>query len=356
MQCQVSPWSVCSAELREAWSVITPRSPLASSPFLSWDFFESVSQVRPDVRVAVFRSAGAIVGCFPYQLRGAGRAGPVAGPINDLHGPLPEQLGREEFSEVLRSAGLSRFDFHAAPKTAWNSVGTVSYEIPACRMQLGSMAGDYVRHLYGSRYTIRQQKRKTRAMESKLGSIRMEWETRDDAILDKLLAWKSQQYRRTGAFDVFSMPWTRRLMRNLLHLESEELQGQMSALFAGDELVAVHFGLRRQSLLHCWFPAYAMTHARLSPGTEMFLRMADCAPAKGVTTLDLGVGDEHYKQKLSNESYPLVKGSLDLIPWRMKLRAFGLAAKLQARRLPLGSYVTRFARQLLAFQDQRRYQ
>jgi hypothetical protein len=73
-------------------------------------------------------------------------------------------------------------------------------------------------------------------------------------------------------------------------------------------------------------------------------------------TLDLGAGDERYKQKLSNESYPLVKGSLDLIPWRMKLRAFGLAAKLRARRLPLGGYVTRVTRQLLAFQDQRRYE
>jgi CelD/BcsL family acetyltransferase involved in cellulose biosynthesis len=30
--------------------------------------------------------------------------------------------------------------------------------------------------------------------------------------------------------------------------------------------------------------------------------MADCAPGKNVTTLDLGIGNEPYKQKLSNET------------------------------------------------------
>ena len=207
-----------------------------------------------------------------------------------------------------------------------------------------------------SRYSVRQQKRKTRRWNASWGPIRMEWETRDDAILDRLLAWKTQQYRRTGFFDVFSLPWTRHLLRHLLHLDSQTIQGQMSALYAGGELVAVHFGLRRQTTLYCWFPAYSVQHARLSPGIELFLRMADCAPDKNVTLLDLGIGNEPYKQKLSNEAYSVVGGTLDLIPWRRKLWSFRLAAKSQAKRLPLSNSVKRFARQLLSFRDQRRYQ
>lgn len=302
MQCQASPWSACRAELREAWSTIESRNSVPASPFLSWDFFESVAQVRSDVQVAVFRKGGAIVGCFPYQLRGARQAVPVASLLNDLHGPLPGDLGVEEFSQILQVAGLSRFDFHASPSMPWNSAGDMSYEIPACRAQLGTKQGEYVTQLMDSSYSVRQQKRKTRAMECKLGPIRMEWETRDDAILDRLLAWKTQQYRRTGVFDIVSLPWARHLLRHLLHLDSQTIQDQMSALHAGSGLVAVHFGLRRQTTLHRWFPAYSVQHVRLSPGIELFLRMADCAPGKNVTTLDLGIGNEPYKQKLSNET------------------------------------------------------
>lgn len=357
MECQVSPWPVRNAELREAWSTIESRNSFPVSPFLTWDFFESVAQVRSDVQVAVFREAGAIVGCFPYQqARGERRAIPVAGLLNDLHGPLAGDLGSEEFSQILRVARLSRFDFHASPKMPWNLAGDMSYEMPACRAQLGVKPGEYVAHLLDSRYSVRQQKRKTRAIERKLGCLRMEWETRDDAILDTLLSWKSQQYKRTGVFDIFSLPWTRHLLRHLLHQQSEAMHGQMSALFAGNELIAIHFGLRSRTTLHCWFPAYSVQHARLSPCIELFLRMATRGPGEGVTALDLGIGDETYKQKLSNETYSVVRGSLDLIRWRSKLRSLTLAAHQQAKRLPWYDPLKTVVRQALSVRARRRYQ
>lgn len=356
MQCEVSPWSKCSSSLREAWSAIELLGPTPVSPFFTWEYFESVAGVRDDVLVAVFRRAGEIVACLPLQRDQRRRAIPVGGRLNDLHGPLGLELGEDDVSKILGLAALSRFDFHAAQKMAWNSAGAIWCEVPGYRAQLGEKPGEYVAHLTDTRYSVRQQKRKTRAMELKLGPIRMEWRTRDDAVLDTLLSWKSQQYQRTGNVDIFSLAWTRNLVHRLLHLNPEGMHGQMSALYAGDELVAVHLALRYRNTLHCWFPAYSVQRAQMSPGTELFLRMAAQAPAEGVTVLDMASGTEPYKKKLTNETYSVVRGSLDLIPWRCKLRSLSLAARQQASSIPWIKNVQRLVRQAMSGRDPIRHQ
>jgi CelD/BcsL family acetyltransferase involved in cellulose biosynthesis len=315
-----------------------------------------VARVRSQVEVAVFREGGEIVGCFPFERKGERRAIPVAGRLNDLHGPLIERLDRDEFSRILRLAGLTRFDFHAAPIMPWNADGAMSCEVTGYRACLGIKAGDYVEYLMNSRYSVRQQKRKTRAMERKLGPLRMEWQTPDDAVLETLLSWKSQQYRRTGNLDIFSVAWTRQLLHGLLRLEPDGMHAQMCALYAGDELVAVHLALRYRNTLHCWFPAYSVPHSQFSPGTELFLRMAARAPSEGVTVLDMGSGTEAYKKKLTNETYCVIRGSIDLIPWRCKLRSLSLAARQQASTIPWIKSVQRLVRQAMSGLDPVQYQ
>ncbi len=330
MQYQALPWSACGGELREAWDTIASRNAPPASPFLTWGFFDSVAQVRDDVEAVVFRQAGEIVGCFPYQRKAKTRAIPVAGFLNDLHGPLPERLGAEEFSRLLEAAGLDRFDFHASPALPWNSPAAMLHEVAGYRAQLGTNPGDYTAHLLQTHYSVRQQKRKTQSGERKFGPIKFVWQSTDYAILDRLLEWKRQQYRRTGFVDVLAPSWTRRLLHDLLHRDRDETHGLLSALFAGDELVAAHFGMRSGPLLHCWFPAYSPAHSQMSPGMELFLRMASHAPSENVVTLDLGIGAQNFKSKLTNESYSLVCGSIDLVPWRSKFRTISRAARDQA--------------------------
>jgi len=216
----------------------------------------------------------------------------------------------------------------------WNSTGTKSCEIPGTRAQLGTEPGAFVAHLRDTRYSVRQQQRKTRAMERELGPIRFEWHSQDDAVLETLLSWKSQQYQRTGSVDVLSQPWASHLLHRLLRLDTERVRGQLSALYAGSELVAVHFGLRRGNRLHCWFPAYSVPHSRFSPGIELFLRMATQAPAEGVTSIDMGSGNEPYKRKLTNETYFVTRGSVDLVPLRSTLRGLAVAIRRQAKEIP----------------------
>jgi CelD/BcsL family acetyltransferase involved in cellulose biosynthesis len=356
MQCEVSPWSACGPLLQEVWSGFESRALIQGSPFLTWEFFDSVARVRGDVEVAIFREGGEIVGCFPFERKGGRQALPVAGLLNDLHGPIAAGLGEEDFSRILRLARLTRFDFHAAPTMPWNSAIAISREVPGYRARLGDQPGKYIEHLMSERYSIRQQKRKTRAMERKLGPIRMEWRTRDASIFETLLSWKSQQYRRTGRFDIFALPWARQLAHDLLRLDAGGMHGQISALFAGNELVAVHLALRYRDTLHCWFPAYSVEHSRFSPGTELFLRMAAQAPSEGIALLDMGSGTEPYKEKFTNEQYSVIRGSLDLLPWRRKLRSLSFAASQQAMRIPWMKGARQWVRQTMSSSAANRFQ
>jgi CelD/BcsL family acetyltransferase involved in cellulose biosynthesis len=134
------------------------------------------------------------------------------------------------------------------------------------------------------------------------------------------------------------------LLRRLLHAESDALQGQLSALYAGSELVAVHYGLRRGNVLHSWFPAYSAMYSKYSPGMEMFLQLARHAPNEGVQLLDFGYGAEPFKTKLANQCYTVKCGTVDLVPWRRTLSTWSRSARFQVKRLPWPKNMTRAVR------------
>ena len=127
-------------------------------------------------------------------------------------------------------------------------------------------------------------------------------------FLEELIEMKRQKYQRTRTFDILSVDWAADLLRELLQVRVPGFQGLLSTLHAGDKLVAVHFGMLTNSILHYWFPVYDPTFSRYSPGTELMLRCAEAATERGVKKLDLGYGDDPYKLKFSNGIEPVVCG------------------------------------------------
>jgi CelD/BcsL family acetyltransferase involved in cellulose biosynthesis len=149
-----------------------------------------------------------------------------------------------------------------------------------------------------SRKVFRSTQAKLRKLEREVGALRFDFASRDASVLAQLVEWKSAQYRRTGRRDRFARPWIATLVRDLLAGDI----GVLSALYAGDHLVAAHFGLRSHGTLSCWFPAYDTRFARYSPGLALHLEMARAAAAEGLQRLDLGKGDEPYKLSLRTGS------------------------------------------------------
>jgi hypothetical protein len=89
----------------------------------------------------------------------------------------------------------------------------------------------------------------------------------------------------------------------------------LSLLYAGDRLVAGHFGMRSRTVWHYWFPAYDAEMAKYSPGLILLLKMAEYAPSIGLRTIDLGKGMCLYKERLMSAAVPLASGSIELPSW-----------------------------------------
>jgi CelD/BcsL family acetyltransferase involved in cellulose biosynthesis len=176
-----------------------------------------------------------------------------------------------------------------------------------------------------------------RRLARRLGPLRFAMHDPDPRSLHALIAWKRDQYRATGALDVFARRWTAELLERVHAAQAEGFAGVLSTLWAGERLVAAHMGMRSRSVLHYWFPAYDPDLARLAPGRVLLLEMIRGAAAAGLRAIELGAGEEGYKLRFANGAIPVAAGlvcgraSLPLL-WRRMRRA----TEAVARRLPVG--------------------
>mgnify|MGYP002131291180 CR=1 FL=1 len=93
-------------------------------------------------------------------------------------------------------------------------------------------------------------------------------------MFETVLRLKSRQCRRTGVADFFGWDWARTLVEQVWQDESPDCAGRLSALYAGDTLVAAHLGMRSPQAWHWWFPVYASAHAAHSPGALLLPQAA----------------------------------------------------------------------------------
>src|SRR5438105_14519266 len=183
-----------------------------------------------------------------------------------------------------------------------------------------------------------------RASEREVGPLHFIAHSPDATLLQKALAWKSRQYLKSDKKDLFALNWTRGLIERLHATQTEDFSGMLSALYAGDKLVAVPMGMRSLTVLHYWFPSYDEEMARYSPGLLLLLKMAEHAPSVGLRVIDLGKGMSLYKERLMNASVMLVSGSVELPSWLSFRR--GAERKLRAlvKSSPLGEPLRRVIR------------
>jgi hypothetical protein len=95
----------------------------------------------------------------------------------------------------------------------------------------------------------------------------------------------------------------------------DALAGVASALYAGDELVAVHLGLRSQHVLCWWLPAQDSQYARCSPASILAWHAVESAVQHGVTRIDLGQGEPRRQLGLANSGFDVAEGVVHGKPW-----------------------------------------
>lgn len=293
------------ASLREAWRDLRATNPALASPCFTAGFTQAAAAARKDVRIGVLHENGRIVGLWPHQ-NDRGRGTPAGGALSDHHGVVCAPGTHWRWRALLRQAGLDWWAFDHLPASQ-APPGAATATSPTLDLSRGYDAWHRGR-LAGGHGRIADLERKARRLAREVGPLRFEARVRERRVFETVLRLKSQQCQRTGVPDFFGWRWARALAEHAWQAQDSDFAGRLSALYAGDTLVAAHLGMRSPQAWHWWFPVYDADHARHSPGALMLLRVAQAAAAEGCAMLDLGKGDDAYKASFADCGLPLAEG------------------------------------------------
>jgi CelD/BcsL family acetyltransferase involved in cellulose biosynthesis len=306
---------------RLVWSELQEADPAVDSAFFRSEFTDLVSHTRDDIEVAVLDEGGAPVGFFPF-CRKAGEIGqPVAGKLSEFEGLVVREGVHWSPEQLIRACGLKAWHFDHLVVTQKPFERHHWERTASPFMDLGKGFDAFVaQHRHRGSGVVTQIQRKARKMAKEVGPLRFEWDTAEPDAFEALRVWKSDQHRRTGVLQVLHVPWVLDMLERLWHARGEGFAGVLSALRAGDHLVAVHLGLRSATALHIWFPAFSLEFGRYSPGMILLLEIAREACSQGIRRIDFGPGSERYKSNLMSGALQVAQGSVDNRPIARAIR------------------------------------
>lgn len=304
------PGDLGKAEL-DRWREIQERVPELHNPFLAPGFTLAVGAARASARVAVMEDAGRIVGFFPYERRGMVIGKPIGAGISDCQAVIHEPGVDWRVGQLLRACRLPVWEFDhllADQRQFW------PYHTVQTSSLIMDLSGGYDAYLaerkQATRASFTKMFQKRRKMAKDLGPLRLAYDIPPDdhAPMETLKAWKSRQYRRTGHFDRFATPWIVKVVDRLRQSTDPECRGTLTALYAGDRLIAADFGLRGRGVLAGWFTAYDPEIRTYGPGIHLITMLAEAAAADGVRYVDMGKGESEFKARLCSWKLPLAEG------------------------------------------------
>lgn len=320
----------------QTWAHIQEAEPSLGSPFFRPEFTEIVAAARGDVAVAVVHQDEGEPAFFPFQRGPFSRARPVGARLSDYQGIVAR--GEPSFAAraLLRGCGLRSWDFDAvlADQPIFQQFQRRAKISQCLDVTRGFESFVAEREASGSDQVADIQKQTAR-LEADVGPVRFEVHVEDQADLEVLLRWKSEQYRRTGAVDIFSFPWVREVVGRVHSAQHDGFAGLLSMLYVGGEPVAAHLGMRSRTTWHYWLPAYDRRFAKHSPGLILLLQMTQAAVDLGLERIDLGKGDALYKRRLANASVALAEGSIDASFAASLTSSASRVVRRAARRTPL---------------------
>jgi CelD/BcsL family acetyltransferase involved in cellulose biosynthesis len=284
-------------------------SPSLANPFLSPEFAMAVGRFRPEARVAVLTEGEDVVGFFAFQQRRLGLGVPIGGWLSGCQGLVHIPGAEWDPRELLRGCGLAawQFDNLIADQQPFEPYRAATRPSPMIDLGDGFEAY-YAKVWVNSHRFCRELARKTRKLSREAGEVRIVVGSRDNDILRTLIAWKSEQYRRTRHIDRFARPWLGELLQALLATDSEHVGGLLSILYADDQPVAAQFGLRAGNLLVGWFTGYDIRYAKYSPGMIHLMKMAEQVAASGIQTIHMGKGARRYAEAIKSNDVLVTEG------------------------------------------------
>ncbi len=349
------PWSEFSKADWDAWEAVRAESPQYRSPFYSPRFSQAVAEAKGSVEVLTISRSGVPTAFLPYERTPQGMA-PVGGAFNDAHGVICSPLHPLDYRDLVEQGDLHSYFFHALDGVARGYEPYAFGSVKSFMADLTRHPKGYVAYLEETRGTIFKQRRKTKKMVKDLGPLRLDFDCRDRAVFETMIALKRAQYQRTYIFDILSVDWARQMMRDLWEDRTSACRGLLSCLYAGDTLVAVHYGMIEGDWLHYWFPTYEPCYHQYSPGTALFLEIARRSEQLGVSKIDMGYGEQGYKIKLTDTITEMPYGYFHRSRLRRGLKKSKLLACAALKQIPFKETAKKIVRSVWPGFGQAKYQ
>lgn len=314
MKVEVVPASAVAPEVAEAWRLLQAPDATLRSPFFSPEFAAAVGRHRPESRVALIEQGGRLAGVFAFHRKRWRVGAPIAGQMSDYHGLVAAPDLALDGGRLLRAARLDAFDFNHAPASQPIFAGAAYRGWSSPALDLGRGVEAWAAHRAAENTLLKRLSRLARKIERDIGPLRLDLDTRAPAIWETLVRWKAAALAVQGVRATFEVPWMNAILADIRDCDGDAFAGMLTALYAGDRLVAVHFGMRTRRVLHWWFPTYDAALAKYSPGLLMLLETARAAEATEIDWIDLGRGAQDYKLRFANAATPLCEGALGRRP------------------------------------------
>jgi len=310
------------------WARFQKSSAELQNPFFSLTFAQVVGRHRANSRVAIVEADGAIQAFLPYDL-GPQRIGmPIGEPMNNLQGFVSGGAAIDA-RQVIRKAGLRGWRYTASPAgqhalAAHHYQGTL-VDAPFIDLRDG----------YESYFASRTKKftadfgKQWRSLERRVGPVSLDWEPGEPTHVGLLIDWKAAKYG--GARELFAEPTARRIAAELAASSSEDCGGLMNVLRAGEQPVAISLNLTCPGVLSGCFTGYDHEMGKFSPGKLALLATAEEAARRGITRFELGAGQDSYKSRIANASYPVAGGAVWVIPGERAVRGIYRWAYLERK-------------------------
>ena len=309
----VVPANSLDATLIDRWNELQRGNPALDSPFFTSSFAQTVGAERNGAEVAVVEHDNTIVGFLPYCRERRFIAAPMAGSFTDFHGLIADKATWLDMRRVLRDARLSawHFDHLVMGNECLSRFCWAFLESPCMDVSEGFEAYRAACRSRGGGKAISEVLRKARKLDREVAPIRFEAESTNSYVLDTLIDWKRQQLQRRRRVDCFRHSWVRPLLNRVLHTHGGNFRPMLSAMYVGDELGAINFGLRSGPVLHGWITAFNPKFQKFSPGLILVVKLAESAQALGIARIDMGRGDESFKRSFSTGATRIAEGAVD---------------------------------------------
>jgi CelD/BcsL family acetyltransferase involved in cellulose biosynthesis len=330
----------------DAWHALRAGNPALDSPYFHPGFAAAVHASGRPVSVVVVRGgAGAVSALLPGHREGR-RLRPVGWPGADLQGPVLAPDTKLYPADLLVD-GVREFEFdHLLPQGPGFDPWIIANQPSPYLDTTGGLDGYLARASRTGKDNMGQARRRAAKAERTYGSVRFAADVVDNAMLARVIELKRAQYAATGSRDYFRQPDRIGLMHRLLHTRDPAFAGILSTLHVGDHLVAAHFGIRSDHVLHWWFPVYDPGYAQLSPGWILLRELVAATPGLGVSRIDLGRGDDEYKRRAKTGEILVSQGILTRSSTRRMLRRARFTTINAAKASPAGPVLRQMARRL----------